>query len=117
MSKMRPIAAKITIRAVEPGEARYGCHPRAVQVLFVESRTLPSKPNMAYLSELFTKHGLQTREVEGVKDVPFLRVCVFREGDKGVERLRVDEVVAVLNSAPDEIDLTEARIVRTGEGG
>ena len=50
----------------------------------------------------------------GVKDVPFLRLCVFHQGEKGPERVTVDEVVAVLKSDPDEIDLTEARI--TGGG-
>lgn len=115
MSTSRPVAAKITIRKVEPGEARYGCDPRAVQVLFVESQTLQNKPNMAYLNELFEKNGFQTREVEGVKDVPFLRLCVFRQGEKGLESVTVDEVVAVLKSDPDEIDLTEARITGTDQ--
>lgn len=117
MSENRPVAAKITIRKVEPGEARYGCDPRAVQVLFVESQTLQNKPNMAYLSELFSKHGFQTREVEGVKGVPFLRLCVFRQGEKGLEHVKVDEVVTALKSDPDKIDLTEAKIAHQSEGG
>lgn len=115
MSENRPVAAKITIRKVEPGEARYGCDPRAVQVLFVESQTIQNKPNMAYLSELLTRQGFQTREVEGVKDVPFLRLCVSRQGEKGLEYVGVDEVVDVLKSDPDEIDLTEAKITGTSD--
>lgn len=115
MSKDRPVAAKMTIRRVEGGEARYGCDPRAVQVLLVESQTLPGKPNLAYLTDLFGKNGLKTREVEGVIGVPFLRVCVFRQVEQGLGHVTVDEVVALLRSDPDEIDLSEAQISSTGE--
>jgi len=110
MSKDRHVAAKITIRKVEPGEGRYGCDPRTVQVLFVESTTLPGNQNMTYLTELFQRNGLQTREGERVQDIPFLRLCVFRQGEKGLEQLPVDDVVAVLNSDPDEINMSEAQI-------
>jgi hypothetical protein len=42
---------------------------------------------------------------------------VFRQGEKGLESVTVEDVVAVLNSEPDEIDLTEAKTSQKGEGG
>jgi hypothetical protein len=109
MSKRQNMAQKITVRKVEPGEARYGCDPQAVQVLFVESTTLPNKPNLAYLRGLFEGKGFQSKEVDPVKDVPFLRLCVYREAFKPVT---VDEVLAVLRLDPEEVDLSQINILR-----
>ncbi len=112
MSGRPNMAQKITVRKVEPGEARYGCDPRGVQVLFVESTLIGGKPNLTYLAELFQRKGFLTREVDRVAGVPFLRLCVYRDG---LQSVAVDEVMAVLASDPDEIDLSQTNIPRQGE--
>lgn len=97
----RIMTSKITIHRVQPGEARAGCDPTRIQILYKESTTLGGGPNLAYLTGLLDGHGFRVEEGDWISGTPLKYLCVARAGGL-VAR---EEVLGVL-AEDQQVDLS-----------
>lgn len=104
------MAAAITVLNVEQGQGKYGCQPRGVQLLFVESSTIEGKPNLEYLRSFLEAQGFQVKEGAPVEGVPFLRLCVT----KAQGQLTRAEMLALLEKNP-QLDLSKINRSDSGQ--
>lgn len=91
----------IAVHKVQPGEARAGCDPRGVQILYKESTTTGGSPNFVYLDELLRGRGLLVKAGEVISGTPLRHLCVSKPGGT----LTRDAILELLGADP-EIDLT-----------
>ena len=74
------MSSKITVLAVQPGEARVGCDPSGIQIFYKESTTQSGNPNLIRLSDLLKKHGFQVKDGGPVSVTPLRYLCVTKTG-------------------------------------
>jgi hypothetical protein len=102
-------ASRISIIKVEKGNTDGGCNPSGVQVQFKENiHYKASRPKADYLQRLFKKQGWNV-SLEPRDDSPMTFICLSREGTE----LSTAEVIKILESDKDNLELPEAWIPKT----